>query len=198
MTVPIPTVNQCLDYIDRYKMLDNIRAHSFKVARVAEVLIDGLAKKEQEILSLPPRELVITGALLHDIAKTECLNGDCHHAVRGQQICTELGFPEIGEIVLEHVILKDFTEKLYQQGIFGAKELVYYADKRVRHDEIVSLASRLDYIIERYSGGDARKEHYIRLNFQQCQDFEVYLFSFLDFTADQVALLISQKSFSRT
>ena len=198
MTVPIPTVNQCLDYIDRYKMLDNIRAHSFKVARVAEVLIDGLAKREKEILSLPPKELVIAGALLHDIAKTECLNGDCHHAVRGKQICTELGFPEIGEIVLEHVILKNFTAELYQQGIFGAKELVYYADKRVRHDEIVSLASRLDYIIERYSGGDPRKEHYIRLNFQQCQDFEVYLFSFLEFTVNQVPQLISQKPFSST
>lgn len=179
-------------------MLNNIRAHSFKVARVAEVLIDGLIKREKNILALPAKEFVIAGALLHDIAKTECLNDKCQHAVRGQEICTGLGFPEIGEIVREHVILDNFTAELYQQGIFGAKELVYYADKRVRHDEIVSLESRLDYIIERYSGGDQRKEHYIRLNFQQCQNFEVYLFSFLDFTADQVALLTSQEPFTTT
>ncbi len=197
MTIPVPTVNQCLNYIDRYEMLDNIRAHSFRVARVAEVLIDGLITRGKDVFSQPPKTLVIAGALLHDIGKTECLNGNCHHALRGQEICTELGFPEIGEIVREHVILKDFTAELYQQGIFGAKELVYYADKRVRHDEVVSLESRLDYIIERYSGGDPRKEHYIRLNFQQCQDFEVYLFSFLDFTADQLPQLISPKPFFR-
>lgn len=198
MTVAIPTINQCLNFIDSYEMLDNIRAHSFKVARVAEVLIDGLTNRGKEVLSPPPKELVIAGALLHDIAKTICLNSNCHHALKGQEICTELGFPEIGEIVREHVILSDFNVELYQQGIFGAKELVYYADKRVRHDEVVPLQKRLDYIIERYSGGDPRKEHYIRLNFQQCQDFELHLFSFLDFTAEQIPLLISQKPFSRT
>jgi len=68
----------------------------------------------------------------------------------------------------------------------------------VRHDEIVSLNSRLDYIIERYGNNNPERERYIRLNFQQAQEFEIYLFNFLDFTADQVILLISQKPFSRT
>ena len=68
MTVPVPSINQCLNYIDRHGMLDNIRAHSFKVARVAELLVDGLSKANGSA-SQPPRELVIAGALLHDIAK---------------------------------------------------------------------------------------------------------------------------------
>ncbi|MBW1637442.1 MAG: HD domain-containing protein [Deltaproteobacteria bacterium] len=178
-------------------MLDNIRAHSFKVGRVAELIIDGLKKAEKTTSSLPARDFVIAGALLHDIAKTECIKTGCLHADRGDEICRDLGYPEIGEIVREHVILKEFTAKLYQQGLFGAKELVYYADKRVRHDEIVSLDSRLDYIIERYGNSDPKREHYIRLNFQQAQELEVYLFNFLDFSADQVPLLISQDPFSR-
>jgi len=198
MTPPAPTVNQCLDFIDRYEMLDNIRAHSFKVARVAELLIDGLAGAGMAISPMPERDFVIAGALLHDIAKTECIKTGCLHAERGEQICRTLGFPEIGGIVKEHVILKKFTAELYQQGIFGAKELVFYADKRVRHDEIVSLDSRLDYIIERYGNNDPKRERYIRLNFQQAQKFEIYLFNFLDFTVDQLPLLISQEPFLRT
>jgi len=197
MTVPVPSINQCLDYIDHHGMLDNIRAHSFKVARVAELLVDGLSKAD-ESASQPPRELVIAGALLHDIAKTECLNGKCRHDTLGRDICTALGFPEIGEIVKEHVILEEFPERLYQRGFFGAKEIVYYADKRVLHDEVVSIENRLEYIIDRYGNGDPQREQHIRLNFQQCKDLEVYLFTFLDFTPEQVPLFISKDPFSRT
>ena len=198
MMVPFPTVNQCLDFIDQFEMLDNIRAHSFKVARVAELIIGRLREAGKTKSSLAAGELVIAGALLHDIAKTECLKTGCMHADRGDEICRDLGYPEIGEIVREHVILQEFRAELYQQGLFGAKELVCYADKRVRHDEIVSLDSRLDYIIERYGNSDPKREHYIRLNFQQAQELEVYLFNFLDFSADQVSPLISHEPFSRT
>lgn len=198
MTVSIPSLNQCLDFIERYEMLDNIRAHSFKVARVAELLVDGLIEAGRCPTPLPSKELVIAGALLHDIAKTECLNGKCRHDDLGQEICTALGFPEIGEIVKEHVILKEFKAKMYKKGLFDAKEIVYYADKRVRHDEVVSLEHRLEYIVDRYGKGDPRRKHYIRLNFQQCQHFEVYLFTYLNFTPGQLPLLISKEPFSRT
>ena len=164
---------------------------------MAELLVDGLSKAD-ESASQPPRELVIAGALLHDIAKTECLNGKCRHDTLGRDICTALGFPEIGEIVKEHVILEEFPERLYQRGFFGAKEIVYYADKRVLHDEVVSIENRLEYIIDRYGNGDPQREQHIRLNFQQCKDLEVYLFTFLDFTPEQVPLFISKDPFSRT
>ena len=196
MTIRVPSINQCLDYIDRHGMLDNIRAHSFKVARVADLLVDGLIKAARAS-SLPPRELVIAGALLHDIAKTECLNGKCRHDTLGRDICTALGFPEIGEIVKEHVILEEFPEKLYRRGLFGAKEIVYYADKRVLHDEVVSIENRLEYIIDRYGNRDPQREQHIRLNFQQCKDLEVYLFTFLDFMPEQVPLFISKETFTR-
>jgi len=198
MTVSIPSLNQCLDFIERYEMLDNIRAHSFKVARVAEFLVNGLIEAGISSAPLPSKELVIAGALLHDIAKTQCLNGKCRHDDLGRDICTALGFPEIAEIVKEHVILKKFRTEMYKKGFFAAKEIVYYADKRVRHDEIVSLEDRLEYIIDRYGDNNPDKEHYIRLNFQQGQDLEVYLFTFLNFTPEQLPMLISKKPFYRT
>lgn len=185
----IPSIRRCLELIDRYEMLDNIRDHSIMVARVAGSLVDGLRHGGRAPVPLPDPAEVAAGALLHDIAKTMCLKTSCNHAETGQQICAELGYPEIGEIVAEHVILKSFPADRYALGVFGAKELVYYADKRVLHDQVVPLSSRLDYILERYGEGNSARRRLIRLNFQRTLDLEGFLFRFLDFTPETVVPL---------
>ncbi|WP_457577685.1 HD domain-containing protein [Desulfomarina sp.] len=194
MSIPVPSADQCLEFMERYRMLDNIRAHSLQVARVALVLEDGL-KKNGKARPLPPKDMILAGALLHDIAKTRCLKGKCRHDLEGEIICIELGYPEIGEIVREHVILENFAAAHYQKGIFGPKEIVYYADKRVRHDEIVSLDSRLTYIIKRYGNGEPEREKFIRRNFSLCLEFEKYLFTFLDFPPEQIAKRVQEEIF---
>lgn len=194
----IPSISQCLTFHDRFEMLDNIRAHSSVVARVAETLVDGLQRSGKSNGPLPNKDEVIAGALLHDIAKTECIKTDCRHAEVGRQICVELGYPELSEIVAEHVVLNEFRQDLYQQGIFGAKEMVYYADKRVRHDKVVSLADRLEYIVLRYGDNNPIKEQLIRQNFNQTLVLEKHLFDFLDFYPDQLIRNISHEEFTVT
>ncbi len=194
MTRPIPSINECLSFIEHYEMLGNIRDHSFMVARVANALVEGLVHNSAP--SIPDSNEVIAGALLHDIAKTRCLQNNGHHAKEGQDICNELGYPHIGKIVLEHVVLKDFNEHLYKKGEFGAKELVYYADKRVRHDQVVSLQDRLDYIIERYGKGDPVKNKYIHLNFSTTFKFEELLFAHLDFSPENLILQLTDIFFT--
>lgn len=166
-------------------MLDNIRAHSTMVARVAHVLLQGLADS-----SNPPhplsKKLVLAGALLHDIAKTPCLKNHCDHAKHGRDICLELGYPEVAEVVREHVILMDFSLIRYDKGNFLAKEIVYYADKRVRHDEIVSLEERLEYILENYGNNDPKRHSLIKKNFDQCLLLENFLFSALKITTSDI------------
>lgn len=176
-------------------MLSNIRDHSFMVARVAKALIDGLIRNG--VPYTPNTKEVIAGALLHDIAKTRCLQNNSHHAQDGQNICNKLGYPHIGEIVLEHVVLKNFNDTLYTRGEFGAKELVYYADKRVRHDQVVSLQDRLDYILERYGKGDPVKEQHIRTNFSTTFRFEELLFVHLDFSSDNLNLQLTDNFLTR-
>lgn len=186
MTKPIPSTSQCRSFFDQFAMFDNIRDHSILVARVAGALVDGLARTGKCPGPLPNREEAIAGALLHDIAKTLCIKTGGHHAEIGRQICVDLGYPEIGEIVAEHVVLQHFHADLYQRGLFAAKELVFYADKRVLHDQVVPLASRLDYILERYGDGNPQKEQHIRVNFVRTLDLEKFLFSFLDFKPDEM------------
>ncbi len=188
----IPDIATCTSLMEQYKMLENIRCHSLVVARIADLLVTSLRSGNLE-QPLPDRQLCISGALLHDIAKTPCLNGKCDHALAGAKICLQLGFTEIAGIVEEHVILKDFAPDRYVRGIFSAQEIVYYADKRVRHDEIVSLDERLEYIIERYGNSDARRHELIRVNFRQCVELENYLFGFLDFLPEQLAANINNQ-----
>lgn len=161
-------------------MLANIRDHSIMVARVAVLLTDGLIGKG---VKLDPA-LVMAGALLHDIAKTQCLDGRCRHAEKGREICLALGFPEVAAIVEEHVILHDFDAPL------SAINLVYYADKRVKHDEIVSLAQRRLYIEERYGQGNLDYISRIRANFVKCAQVEERIFADLPFGPDDVDMLV--------
>lgn len=185
--ITIPAIGQCLSLMDTYAMLDNIREHSFIVARVAETIVREMALPAEHGCTQPDLDLVLAGALLHDIAKTPCLDGSCRHAEEGLAICVEHGFPEVGEIVREHVILSSFTPEAYRKGHFPAREIVYYADKRVRHNEIVSLEQRLEYIIDRYADGSNHIKDRIKHNFQLCFELETYLFSFLPFSPEELA-----------
>lgn len=181
----IPGVDTCFALMDQYKMLPNIRRHSLLVARIAELLAHHLQKKIPTGQA-PDQDFCVNGALLHDIAKTPCLKEGCDHAATGAEICQQHGYPEIAEVVSSHVILHEFFPERYEQGLFHARDIVYYADKRVRHDDIVSLAERLEYILENYGGGDERIQRGIRGNFRRCEQLEGVLFGFLDFSPEQL------------
>ena len=88
-------------------MLDNIRWHSLVVARLAVTLHAGLLAMQPGRVQAD-MGLVMAGALLHDIAKTPCLAGNCHHAELGAEICLAEGFPEVAYIVGQHVRLDPF------------------------------------------------------------------------------------------
>jgi putative nucleotidyltransferase with HDIG domain len=163
-------------------MLPNIREHSIVVARIAAFLTQSLAKSDIR-LSI---DAVIAGALLHDIGKTACLNKPENHAAKGQEICLTENLDGIGEIVAEHVILKNYSPDMD----LSEKVIVYYADKRVNHDQVVSLDERLAYIIRQYGNGDVRLQKLIRKNFNRCVVIENKIFSFLDFQPADIAELI--------
>lgn len=169
-----PSVSVCFGLMDQFEMLPNIKEHSIVVAKLAAALHIKLDKSHHKT-ELPAKNLLIAGGLLHDIAKTKCIKEGCHHANEGAEICENLNLPQIAEIVREHVLLQDFDPERYKQGIFNAKELVYYADKRVMHDKIVSLDERLDYILERYGQNDPYRSKLIKRNFIRCQELEKWI-----------------------
>ncbi len=178
----IPSVEECFKFMEKYRMLDNIRAHSIMVEKVANMIARGLQDVGVDV-SLGK---VKAGALMHDIGKTPCLNTNEDHSAKGREICLQNDLSEIADIVGEHVVMQNYelSEAIHE------KEIVYYSDKRVKHDAIVSLEERLQYLIERY-GKD--REHLIQLlreNFDLCGRVEKKLFAKLNFKPEDLAGMI--------
>ena len=190
MTHHAPSIATCLHMMEEHSMLDNIRGHSLVVARVAERIWRRL-DSHPGLPPLPSKKMIIAGALLHDIAKTQCLAQGCDHAKVGAAICMADGYPEIADIVREHVRLFDFAVNRYSKGQFLAKELIFYADKRVVHTNIASLDQRLEYILEKYGDNTPVRHELIRKNFNQCRELERWLCHHSGCGADELALGIS-------
>ncbi|MCD6389219.1 MAG: HD domain-containing protein [Desulfobulbaceae bacterium] len=165
-------------------MLVHIKAHSIMVARVAELITRHIRQNPFDL----SMELVVAGSLLHDIAKTPCLNSVCRHDREGEKIVLRHGFHEIAEIVAEHVVLQKT-----KPGIISEKQIVYYADKRINHDQVVSLDERLAYIMERYGRDNKYRHGAILDNFVKCQQLEADIFARLDFQPGDVAETIKSR-----
>lgn len=137
----IPKPETCYELLHRYEVPEHIIEHSRAVALVSLCLGEHL--RDERIFF--DAELLLSAALLHDIAKMESVKNGQDHAVLGAAWLEREGYPDVAEIVFNHVILKtDLT------GPIVAKEIIYYADKRVRHSEIVSVSDRLEDLRLRY------------------------------------------------
>ncbi len=138
--------------MEQYGMLDNIIAHSIEVSKIALFLSGELNKRGQKI----DLRLVEAASLLHDIAKTGCLRTKEDHTQAGYHLLKEIGYERVGEIVAQHVWLSREGDPL----TVSEEEVVNYADKRVRHDQIVTLEERFLDLKNRY-GRDQRSIDYL-------------------------------------
>jgi uncharacterized protein len=138
----LPSIAECLELMDTHRMLPNIREHSFQVMQVAAFLGEALAEAGFNLF-LP---LVTAGALLHDLGKTACLGTLNNHAEYGAGLLEGLGYPHVAQVVREHVHLHDDIDS----SSVREAELVNYADKRVLHDQVVTLEARFADLKIRY------------------------------------------------
>ena len=105
----------------------------------------------QDLLGvLQSLSLDLAAALLHDITKTRSLETNERHDLSGGELLREMGFTSIAEIVEQHVVLQN----LNPQGRLEEREIIYYADKRVMHDKIVSIDERVHDLLQRYGNGE--------------------------------------------
>jgi putative nucleotidyltransferase with HDIG domain len=142
MPEKIPDREACLRLMDEHEMLPNIRDHSLVVTEIALTLADNLSGDETV-----NRDLVEAGALLHDITKTRSVQtGEIHHDITGGELLRGLGMREVAEVVESHVHFRDYSH----EGPVEERELVFYADKRVQHDRVVSVNERFNDLVKRY------------------------------------------------
>lgn len=138
----LPTREACFHMLREHSITPGILAHTKQVTRIANYI----AQKFSDAGIPINLELVDRGALLHDIAKYISIENDVAHGEAGAEIVREYGYPEVADIVKDHVLeriigghLKSWEDKI-----------VFYADKRVNHAEVVSLEERFEYLLQRY------------------------------------------------
>jgi putative nucleotidyltransferase with HDIG domain len=151
----IPTRTECYRLIFETGMLEHIVAHSLQVSRVALLLTDSLNAEGAGL----DRPLIRSAALLHDITKTRSLETGERHSETGSDFLSERGYPEVADIVRQHVRLDAYSK----DGSATPAEVVNYADKRVLHDRVAPLDERLGYILERYGGDPQARERILRI-----------------------------------
>lgn len=164
-----PTDEECFALWRKYEMRENIRRHSLLVAHIAETLAKLAAARGLPVNTAATR----ASGLLHDIAKTWCITHKGAHAMLGASWTgMETGHFGVAQGVLFHVHWPwtlPAGEKICCLPIF-----VLYADKRVRHDQCVTLEQRFDDLLERYGKTeDARRG--ILLSFEQARIIEAAL-----------------------
>ncbi|PIQ77745.1 hypothetical protein COV82_03075 [Candidatus Peregrinibacteria bacterium CG11_big_fil_rev_8_21_14_0_20_46_8] len=147
--------------IEEFKVPKHVRRHCGAVAAVA----GELAKKIQASGEKVDIDLVLHSAALHDLVRVVDFKSfepevwddlvtdeeiefwknlrkkyaGRHHADVAAEILRARGFPEEAQIVEQHKFIQ------IKKGFDSLEaKIVYYADKRVRHDEIVSIAERLE------------------------------------------------------
>ncbi len=153
-TLKVPDLEKCYEILKTEGVPSHIIRHSEKVALISGVLGSALIEKGEDL----DLQLLVAGGLLHDVKKFATLKTGENHAKAGERFIKELGYKEVARIVGAHVFFK--PRKPYNK--VWPEEIVFYADKRVKHEEIVSLDERFEDLILRYGKTEKRVA---RINF---------------------------------
>ena len=144
----IPTKEECLEILKEANVPDNIVSHVKAVHDFSMKIVDLLERKGIKV----NRILVAAGALLHDIKK---LNSN-DHITEGYEFVKSLDFPEVAEVIrkhgLQHLGDGKFVPKTWEEKI------VFYADKRIKNDKVVSVDERFVYVKQKYNHYNIEKE----------------------------------------
>ena len=141
----IPSREKCMELLKDYDVPENVVRHSLAAADLAMDIAKKLNKRGI-VVNMP---LLEAAALLHDIARG--MPGD--HVLEGAKILTELGYNEVAETARTHGLyhFPDIKPETIEQKI------LFYADKRVMEDKVVSINERFEDYKSRYPDCDEDK-----------------------------------------
>lgn len=169
----MPGRAECERLLDLYGVPPHIRRHSEQVARVALHLSRAL-RRQGATLDLG---LLEAAALLHDISKAACLASHRDHAREGGEVLRREGYGSVAALLERHVELGAWDP----EGPVTEAEVLNYSDKRVRHDEVVTLAERFEDLVIRYGSRHPGAEARIRCNWDVTRALERKIFGCLPF-----------------
>jgi len=144
----IPTKEECITLLKKNNVPDNIISHTKKVCEFSLKVCDMLEKRGIKV----NKDLVAAAALLHDIKKLE--SGE--HEIEGTKYIELLGYPEVAALIKKHGLRHCHEEEF--KPITWEEKIIFYSDKRVKNDRVVSIDDRFEYIKQTYKRDDVEKE----------------------------------------
>ncbi len=163
----VPSREECRRYWQIYCLPEHIREHSRLVALVAEHICVLARERGMQV----PVEAVVASALLHDLGKFYCIEYGGSHQQLGAGLVMELtGNPAIAQGVMHHVYWPGAID-IYR---YFLPLVIIYSDKRVKHDQIVTLETRFQDLFARY-GINKRMKGLIYRSWQQAVDIQKQL-----------------------
>ena len=136
-----------LDILNKNKTPSNVIEHSRTVCKLAEDVAEKLIKKGIKV----NKKLLVASALLHDIEREKD-----NHVIEGAKLLKSMGFCEISETTRKHSLHE--IEKEKNRPLSIEEKILFYADKRVKGNKIVSLKERIEDLNKRYNR-DFSKEY---------------------------------------
>ena len=165
-------------------MLPHIVRHSELVTQVALFIARKLNSSGQHL----DLALVEAGALLHDITKTASIKTKEDHAETGCELLASLGYPAVASIVRQHIRLDPGSS---DPDAVTEADVVNYADKRVKHEEVVDIEERFrdvnDRYVDKFPGLVTRIEE-VQL---ETRLLEKKIFSKIDVSSEQIKNILS-------
>ncbi len=175
--VQVFSESACAALWDEFAVPENVRAHCRLVSRVAAYLAEKLRAKGVQVEVEPVR----AAGLLHDLLKIRAqrVGGDEYAQV--ERVLSERGFPAIGRVCGRHGLYSI----LLPRGLETWEEkLVFYADKRVQHDRLVSVEERITDLAARYGANDPLAKAKILACLPLVKALEREIFSQIDASID--------------
>ena len=202
-----PTISECEQLFDQYKVPGTVRSHCQTVLQVASFLADELNKKNYPLSISTIRPF----AFLHDFMKAVVLERltdppynyqptkeeiEMHQKLRKQ-------YPNMSETKATYLILKDkypqfaqlfleLDELTRDPTIIVSEEakFIHYVDWRVLGNKVVPLSERMNYIYERYGHWIKKKNLDWQAITQEQLDYEQNIFKHLPFKPDELHIHI--------
>lgn len=154
----VPNDDEITGLLDRYHVPAHIRRH---MKGVANVLMDILDMLDPDCV-VYDRALFYAAAMLHDFARL-----DKNHSSIGALKLRLEGYELIADIISEHddpELHRELSFLHEGHQFVSDEDLLYYADKRVLEDTVVSLKERFQASLSKCRTPEARMNHTRRWN----------------------------------
>ena len=143
----ILTKKECIQILKDVNLPENIIEHLQAVCDFSMKVVDIVEARGIKV----NRNLVAAAALLHDVKKLSE-----NHEIAGAEYISSLGYPEVAKVIRKHGLSnlnrQDCMPKTWEERI------VFYSDKRLKGNKVVSVNERFTDIEKRYKGSHLKHE----------------------------------------